>query len=397
MVAIYLAPIYILLNVYLLIRILRWLGACVHVFKKWRICAVISTFYVFLMLSVPLAFFMPEGSGRRAMKLVSNYWLGVLLYMGLAIVIADGIRLILCLIRRKNIFRIHSERKMAVVGTVCAGIVLAISVWGAINARIIRVTPYEITVNKPAGNLKDLNVVLVADLHLGYNIGISHMTEMVEKINEQDADLVVIAGDIFDNEYEALENPQKLAAILRKIDSKYGVYACYGNHDIEEPILAGFTFGGKKGKRSSQEMDTFLEKSGIRLLKDEGILIDDSFYLYGRRDYERPGAEEDPRKNPEEITADMDLSKPVIVLDHEPRQLDRLAAVGADVDLCGHTHDGQMFPGNLTVNLMWENAYGYLKKDQMHNIVTSGVGLFGPNMRVGTIAEICPVTIHFDS
>ena len=75
--------------------------------------------------------------------------------------------------------------------------------------------------------------------------------------------------------------------------------------------------------------------------------------------------------------------------------LEALAAAGVDVDLCGHTHDGQMFPGNLTVRLFWENACGYLRVGSMHSIVTSGVGLFGPNMRVATRAEICPITIHF--
>ena len=101
------------------------------------------------------------------------------------------------------------------------------------------------------------------------------------------------------------------------------------------------------------------------------------------------------RKTPDEITAEMDKSKPIIVLDHQPKELRALADAGVDLDLCGHTHDGQMFPGNLTIKLMWENACGYLRKGKMHNIVTSGVGLFGPNMRVGTKAEICPITVHF--
>ena len=91
----------------------------------------------------------------------------------------------------------------------------------------------------------------------------------------------------------------------------------------------------------------------------------------------------------------MDLSLPVLVIDHEPRELQELADAGVDADLCGHTHDGQLFPGNLTIKLMWENACGYLKKGNMHSIVTSGVGLFGPNMRVGTKSEICDITMHF--
>ena len=90
------------------------------------------------------------------------------------------------------------------------------------------------------------------------------------------------------------------------------------------------------------------------------------------------------------------MSLPVLVIDHEPRELQDLAGAGVDMDLCGHTHDGQVFPGNIMIRFFWENACGYLKKGNMHNIVTSGVGLFGPNMRVGTKSEICDVNIHFN-
>ena len=92
----------------------------------------------------------------------------------------------------------------------------------------------------------------------------------------------------------------------------------------------------------------------------------------------------------------MDVSLPVLVIDHEPRELQELADTGVDVDLCGHTHDGQVFPGNIVIRFFWENPCGYLKKGNMHNIVTSGVGLFEPNMRVGTKSEICDVSICFN-
>ena len=97
----------------------------------------------------------------------------------------------------------------------------------------------------------------------------------------------------------------------------------------------------------------------------------------------------------EEITEGLDPDKPLIVLDHEPSQLSELAAAGVDVDLGGHTHDGQVFPVDIVMEFLWENPCGYLKKGQMHSIVTSGAGLFGPNMRVGTKAEICVVDVQF--
>lgn len=390
MLAVYLSPIYIIANSYLLIRLHRWLGTCNPLFRKTGICVVISLAYVFLAASLLIAFFLPIGPARRIMKLISNYWLGILLYLILAVLMADAICFLLFLITKRRL-----KCRTAAAGGICAVVVLGLSAWGAYNARIIQVTPYEITVNKDGGRLENLNVVLAADLHLGYNIGTAHMMQMVDKINEQNADIVVFAGDIFDNEYEALDDPEELIAVLQKIQSKYGVYACYGNHDVEEKILAGFTFGGNKKKESSIQMDEFLERAGIHLLQDEAVLIDDSFYLYGRPDAQRPGRGINMRKTAAELMGELDTEKQVIVIDHEPKELQELADAGVDIDLCGHTHDGQMFPANLITALMWENSYGYLKKDHMHTIVTSGVGLFGPNMRVGTIAEICPITVHF--
>ena len=400
MIAIYLAPVYLLVCIYILLRTLNWIRVLHVVFQNVWVCRGIGLIYLFVVFSILIAFMAPASGFRRFMKLLSNYWLGVLVYTIMTVGIADGLRLLLKYPLKNLNFPgralLFGNVGTAVVGVVCAVIITTVSIYGMINAGNIQTTKYDISIDKKAGKLDSLNVVLIADLHLGYNIGCRHMEKMVEKINAQNPDLVVVAGDIFDNEYEALENPDRLAAILRGIQSKYGVYACYGNHDIQEKILAGFTFGGKEKKESSVKMDEFLEKAGITLLRDEYVLIDDSFYLYGRPDYERPGRGIDERKSPQEITEDLDLSLPVMVIDHEPRELQELADAGVDADLCGHTHDGQLFPGNLTIKLMWENACGYLKKGNMHSIVTSGVGLFGPNMRVGTKSEICDIMMHFN-
>lgn len=397
MTAVFLAPVYILINVYIFWRVTGWLKVGFPALQTRRGILASAAVYSFFALSFLIAFLMPpQAAACRMMKQIGNYWLGVLLYMILIIVAADMVRLVLLHILHIDRDKLCTPRLHRIVGRTCMALLLAVSILGVVNAGIVRTTPYEITVNKQAGKLDSLKVVLVADLHLGYNIGVRQMQKMVEKINEQDADLVVLAGDIFDNEWEAVEKPDEIAGILRGIRSKYGVYACYGNHDVEEPILAGFTFGDSDAKKSCPQMDAFLKQSNIKLLRDEGVLIDDSFYLYGRPDAQRPGTAEDTRLTPAEITKDMDKSKPILVIDHQPRELAELAAAGVDVDMCGHTHDGQLFPANIIVKLTWENAYGYLKKGKMHNIVTSGVGLFGPNMRVGTKAEICPITINFE-
>ena len=348
MIAILLAPVYLLANYYLLRRVMGWVKAWFPFFRTARHWALPVAVQAFLVCSVVIAFFLPEGEFRRAMKLVGNYWLGVLLYVLLAVIAADLLRLLLGhVLPFGHIFVTTKMHRIA--GCVCALAIFAASVWGVINARVIHVTPYEVTVNKTVEGMDEMKIVLVADLHLGYNIGEKQTRQMVTKINEQDADLVVIAGDIFDNEWEAVDKPETIAATLRGIRSNYGVYACYGNHDIEEPVLAGFTFRQSEKKESDPRMDEFLKDANITLLRDEGTLIDGKFYLYGRPDAHRPGRGIEMRKTPNEITADMDKDKPIIVLDHQPKELRELADAGVDLDLCGHTHDGQMFPGNLII------------------------------------------------
>ena len=396
MIALFLSPIYILVCLYLLRWILRWMKACHGVFHKKKVQVGLVIGYAFVALSLLTSFLLPVSPLQRVLKCISNVWLGVLVYLIMTVGIAGLIRLVLKrtdFARKEHLF---NQKHFIITGWLCLVIVVSLSVSGVVGARNLQTTDYQVTVHKTVEGRESLRVVLVADLHLGYSIGQWHMTNMVEKINALDPDLVVIAGDIFDNEYDALDDPAQLAATLRKIQSTYGVYACYGNHDIQEKILAGFTFHQDEAKASDPRMDVFLADANIRLLQDEGVLIDDSFYLYGRADYERPGRGIRQRQSPQEITRDMDQSKPILVLDHEPRELQELADAGVDLDLCGHTHDGQMFPGNLTIHLFWENPCGYLQKGQMHNIVTSGLGVFGPNMRVGTKSEICCIDVSFD-
>lgn len=396
MIAFFLAPIYILINVYIIRWLLKWMGAVNNCLKTWRVRAVTVLVYCFFSGAMLAAFYVPQGKLQRFLKVTGNYWLGVFLYTILLVLLADILRLFLQHTKMLDQEKLRSRRTFVVGGGICILLVVGVSLYGAVNARRIRTTEYQVTVDKQVEGLDSIKVVLTADLHLGYNIGCRQMEKMVDKINQENPDLVVIAGDIFDNQYEALDDPERLISILKEMKSRYGVYACYGNHDIEEPILAGFTFEGKNDRKESDpRMDELLEKANIRLLRDETVLIDEKFYLCGRADYAKPGRGIEVRKTPEELMEGLDQTKPILVMDHEPREFSALSQAGADLDLCGHTHDGQLFPGNILVDLMWENAYGYKKSERLHTIVTSGVGLFGPFMRVGTKSEICPVTVYF--
>ncbi len=307
MIAILLAPFYLLLCWYLWRRAIRWMGCCHHVFEHKAVQIGMFVVYVFLALSIVIAFFLPHSDFQRFLKLISNYWLGILLYIMLTVVVADLLRLILKRLNFPHKEKLFSRGGHAVVGTICFCVICAFSLVGIFTARHTVVTQQDITIEKDGGKLDSLHVVLIADLHLGYSIGNDHMKQMVDKINALDPDVVLVAGDIFDNEYEAVKDPDQVAKTLSRIKSKYGVYATYGNHDIEEPILAGFTFGGKnKKKESDPRMDAFMQRAGFTLLQEKGVWIDDSVYLYGRPDYERPGRGITERKTPKQITKGID-------------------------------------------------------------------------------------------
>ena len=149
-----------------------------------------------------------------------------------------------------------------------------------------------------------------------------------------------------------------------------------------------------RGKVSEQRMDAILTDAGIHLLRDETVLVDGKFYLSGRRDRTKPGVSEG-RLDAETLLSGVDRNLPVFVLDHQPADLAALAQAGADLVFSGHTHNGQLFPGNLLIQPFWENPYGVLQKGEMTSVVTSGAGVWGPAMRVGTNCEVVVVEVSF--
>lgn len=394
MIFLFLLPFYLGVSSYMMFRFFYWMKHCNHRFNWLRFKVPFAVVYLFMALSPVIAFLLPKSAVAIVIRRISTYWIGIMLYSLLYVVLFDLLRLIAKHTKLKNTL-LFSRGSVISIGSVVVACAVATCLYGIFNARNIKVNEYSVTVNKSCGSDKHLKAVLVADLHMGYAIGVDHITNMVEKINQQDADIVIIAGDIFDNSYDGMDDPEGIKAQLKSIKSKYGVYAVYGNHDIDEKILMGFTFdwGGKQ--LHSEKMTNFMKECNIKLINDESVLINDEFYLVGRRDTDKPGTEDGTRAEISELTKDLDKTKPIFVLSHEPDELQKTADAGADIDFSGHTHDGQLFPGNLTIGLFWENPGGMIKKDNMYSIVTSGVGVYGTFMRVGTDAEICSVDIDF--
>ena len=398
MFAILLFPVYIVLNMYIVHRIINALKRCHDVFYKRWMKIIISAFYSIFALSPIIGFLMPYGTQlKRISQRIANYWFALLIYAFFVVVIGHLLSLLLRRVLKVMPKDFFKRRKTTATGAIISLVLIAtVSVYGMYNARDIRLTDYSVTVNKYVSNMEKLKVVLIADLHMGYSIGLDHIQKTVDLVNSQNPDIVCITGDIYDNDYDAIEEPEEMAKILGGMKSTYGTYACWGNHDVNEKILSGFTFdfGGKK--QHDSRMDNFFKKANINLLEDEVTLIDNKFYVAGRVDRDKPATENNKIKTPEELLGGLDKTKPIITLYHEPDQLSELAKAGTDLLLCGHTHDGQIFPGNLITKLSWENSCGYLKKGDMHNIVTSGVGVYGPYIRVGTHAEVASIDVNFN-
>lgn len=396
MIAIYLSPIYLLLNLYILRWAYLWMGTCHSILRTLGFRLIFAVIYVLLSTSLLTGFLIKNPKSlHRMLKITGNYFLGIFLYTLIIILLADFGRILL-----KYVFHaswIHSRTAFTVAGAICALLILLLSACGIFHAKYIKTTSYDVIINKTIPERTSMKVVLLADTHFGYNAGVLHARELVRKINKQKPDLVCIAGDVFDNEYDAVRNPEKLEKTLRGIKSTYGVYACWGNHDLNEEILAGFTFKHKDGDLSDikdPRMKKFLKDSNIHILEDESVLINDQFYVIGRKDASLTEKIHETRKAPAQLTEKLDRDKPIIMIDHQPKELQELADAGVDLDLCGHTHNGQTFPGNFTIKLMWENPCGLLIKDNMTNITTSGAGVWGPAMRIGTDSEICSINIQ---
>lgn len=396
-------PFYLAFNIYLLVMALRWMGHLAGPLKSLFFRIPFTILYLLGCCSMGIAFFLEPGFWQKILKYVGNIWIGVDVFSILILLPIGIIRLLVFAIMKKAKGRSFKELRAGfrktflyrAVGMIVFLGVAGCTVFGIFNGYNIKINPYEVNIDKTAGKTKQLKIAMIGDMHMGYNVGVTHMKQMVKKINALEPDIILIAGDIFDNEYEAMDDPEQLIEVLQGLESRLGVYSVYGNHDIQEKILAGFTFDWKGKKQADERMDAFVEKCGFHHLRDQAVLVDNSFYLIGRADEERPGKGIDERAAIDELMQKVDPSLPVFVLDHEPKELKEQAAAGVDFCMNGHVHDGQVFPGNLLMDIMWDNSCGYKQFGDMHSIVTSGVGVWGPPMRIGTDSEICEITVNF--
>lgn len=247
-------------------------------------------------------------------------------------------------------------------------VILAIGNYNATHAKVVNLA---ISIDKPVGNLR---IVAVSDIHLGNIIGNKQLNKLVNTINQQNPDVVLFVGDIFDKEVAPVIN-QKMGEQFKNIRSRYGVFAVPGNHDYFNDY---------------QQKLGYLRASGITLLCDSVAQVS-NYYIVGRNDRESEYALQHRRSTVEQLVQNLDCSKAIVLLDHQPYQLAEAQRCGVDLQISGHTHNGQLWPFSLITSSLFELSCGFMQKGKTNYYVTSGYGTWGPRFRIGSRAEVLVV------
>lgn len=360
-------------NFYIGIKIYKWLQLLYPNLNG----IIYIVIYACLALSIVIAMSPLPTTIKSIFNWVGSHVMGIFVYLLLFFLLTDIIILLGSLVKIiPNPVPQSVNFFATLISILCT---FSLVSYGIYHANNIQTVSYEVKSNKSAAT--GLKIVLISDLHLGAAHSENRLKKIVEKVNAQKPDLVCIAGDIFNNDYTAIQNPDRASELLKQIKAKYGVYSSLGNHD------AGKTF---------DQMLRFLERSNIKLLNDEHIIIDNRFALFGRVDPSPIGNFGNIiRKDISDQIASLDANLPIIVMDHRPDQLNQYDEK-TDLILSGHTHKGQIFPFSLVTKAIYTVDYGHYQKDPKspHVIVTSGAGTWGMPMRVGTNCEVVTIQFH---
>jgi uncharacterized protein len=281
-------------------------------------------------------------------------WVFVLLYMLVCFLLVD-------LLGLAHIVP-QSLRFNSLVGTLGLVAVLAV-VFVAGNINYHHKHREEISLHAAKPLAKPLKIVMLSDLHTGYHIRRAELSQWVDIINGEKPDLVLIAGDVIDRSVEPLRKDRD-AAEFRRI--KAPVYACPGNHEYYSDI---------------DKACRFFRMAGITMLRDSAVSVA-GINIVGRDDLTNRR-----RKPLAELVSGIDSTRFTILLDHQPVHLDDAHKCGVDFELCGHTHNGQLWPVSWITRAMYECAYGHCSKGRTQYYVTSGIGIWGGKFRIGTRSE----------
>ncbi len=217
-----------------------------------------------------------------------------------------------------------------------------------------------------------LTIVMASDLHIGYHIRRKELAQWVDMINAERPDLVLFAGDLVDRSMRPILC-QDMAAEFRRLQAP--AYACPGNHEYYCGMAA---------------VQAFCSQAGITLLRDSVARLPQGIAVAGRDD------RTNTRRKSLQALLDgrVDKGDYLIVLDHQPLQLDSAARAHADFQLSGHTHHGQVFPASLLTQAIFPIAHGEGSLQGTRFYVSSGLGIWGGKFRIGTSSEYVVATLR---
>ena len=221
---------------------------------------------------------------------------------------------------------------------------------------------------------------MASDLHLSPIDGERLLSKIIDKINLAKPDIILFAGDIVDDKAEILKD-RGIGESFKRLNAKYGIYSITGNHEYINDV---------------EPSVKFMEQYGMKVIRDSYELIDSSFYLVGREDVAMRQFTGKERKSLEQIISSINSDYPKILLDHTPIRLKQSEKNGIDLQLSGHTHHGQIWPGNIITNMIYVISWGYLEKGNTKYYVSSGAGTWGPPVRTGSKSEIVNIKIKFE-
>lgn len=263
-------------------------------------------------------------------------------------------------------------------GILAVAAIVIIFLYGYFNIRDVRRTEYRVETEKPVLNLV---IVQVSDLHMGTTMNLEELEKYCDKIQEEKPDVLALTGDIFD-ESTSREMMEKAAELLAGIRTTYGCYYVFGNHDYNYYVKEPFY--------TPDDLRRTLTEKGIHVLEDETVQAAENLVVAGRQDASVG------RMDIGELLEDTDQDSFVLLLDHQPRNLEENAEAGMDLQLSGHTHAGQIWPtGQLSaLTGVTELNYGIRAYGDSHVIVSSGIAGWGYPIRTGGHSEY--VVIHIN-
>lgn len=242
-----------------------------------------------------------------------------------------------------------------------------------INMGIIRITHYAVPVKKRGGR-ELLRIVMIADAHVGNGLATTALEKTVDTINAQNPDLILLLGDIFDENTPA-SAMEKTRSAFSRFKATYGAYGVLGNHE----------------RYIGSRADAYFEGAHIKILSDEAAEIGGDIILAGRKDMTQHPA------GLNSFLPDGRQNKAVIVMSHQPQNLAEAARAGADIALCGHTHGGQfpfMYPLCAYVNDM---VRGKKIFSGMTAVTSAGLGGWGLHAKLPAKSEIVVIDVTFDA